>query len=248
MIVLKTPREIETMKAAGQIVYEVHQALARAIAPGVTTAELDHLAETMILKAGGSPSFKGYHGYPGSICASINEVVVHGIPGHRTLQEGDIIAIDLGVTYQGYVADSAYTHPVGVVSPQAQKLIDVTRTALEKAIEQCYSGNRLGDLGHAVQQHVEANGFSVVRDYVGHGIGAKMHEDPQIPNYGPPGTGPVLKPGMVLAVEPMVNVGTWEVKTLPDKWTVVTADGAYSAHFEHTVAITANGPQILTKP
>lgn len=248
MIVLKSPREIETMKAAGQIVYEVHQALARAIAPGVTTAELDHLAETMILKAGGTPSFKGYHGYPGSICASINEVVVHGIPSHRVLQEGDIIAIDLGVTYQGYVADSAYTHPVGVVSPQAQKLIDVTRVALEKAIEQCYSGNRLGDVGHAVQKHVETNGFSVVRDYVGHGIGAKMHEDPQIPNYGSPGTGPVLKPGMVLAVEPMVNVGTWEVKTLPDKWTVVTADGAYSAHFEHTVAITANGPHLLTKP
>lgn len=248
MIVLKTEREIETMRAAGQIVYEVHQALARVIAPGVTTAELDHLAESMIRKAGGVPSFKGYYGYPASICASINEVVVHGIPGSRVLQDGDIIAIDLGVTYQGYVADSAYTHPVGSISLPAQRLIDVTRIALEKAIKQCYSGNRLGDLGHAVQQYVEANGFSVVRDYVGHGIGAKMHEDPQIPNYGSPGTGPVLKPGMVLAIEPMVNIGTWEVKTLPDKWTVVTVDGTYSAHFEHTVAITTDGPRILTKP
>lgn len=248
MIILKSLREIETMKEAGRIVYEVHQALAKAIAPGITTAELDALAERMIVQAGGVPSFKGYHGFPASICASVNEEVVHGIPGNRRLEEGDVIAIDLGVTYKGYVGDSAYTHPVGKVSEKAQSLLDVTRTALAKAIEQCYPGKRLGDLGHAVQSYAESQGFGVVRDYVGHGIGAKMHEDPQIPNFGSPGTGPVLRPGMVLAIEPMINAGTWEVKTLADKWTVVTSDSSYSAHFEHTVAITEQGPLILTLP
>jgi methionyl aminopeptidase len=248
MIILKSPREIELMKEAGRIVYEVHQELAKAIAPGVTTAELDALAESLIRKAGGVPTFKGYHGYPASICASVNEEVVHGIPSKRRLKEGDVIAIDLGVTYKGYVGDSAYTHPVGKVDPEAQRLLDVTRISLEKAIEQCYPGKRLGDIGHAVQSYVESQGFSVVRDYVGHGIGTKMHEDPQVPNFGRPGTGVELKPGMVLAIEPMVNMGTWQVKTLGDGWTVVTLDGRYSAHFEHTVAITENGPVILTKP
>lgn len=248
MIILKSPREIELMKEAGMLVYEVHQALAKAVAPGVTTGELDALAESLIRKAGGIPTFKGYHGFPASICASVNEEVVHGIPGKRRLQEGDMIAIDLGVTYKGYVGDSAWTHPVGKVDPEATRLMDVTRTALEKAIEQCYPGKRLGDIGWAVQSYVEANGFGVVRDFVGHGIGASMHEDPQVPNFGTPGTGKELRPGMVIAIEPMVNAGTWEVKVLADKWTVVTADRRYSAHFEHTIAITEKGPLILTRP
>jgi methionyl aminopeptidase len=248
MIILKSPREIEIMREVGQMVYAVHQELAKAIAPGVTTAELDALAESLIRKLGGTPTFKGYHGFPASICASVNEEVVHGIPGKRKLQEGDIIAIDLGITYKGYVGDSAYTHPVGKVSPENMRLLDVTRTALEKAIEQCYPGKRLGDIGHAVQSYVEAHGFSVVRDFVGHGIGANMHEDPQVPNFGLPGTGKELKPGMVLAIEPMVNAGSWEVKVLADNWTVVTVDRSNSAHFEHTVAITEHGPLVLTRP
>lgn len=248
MIVLKSPREIEIMQEAGQIVYAVHQELAKAVVPGVTTGELDSLAERLIRKAGGIPTFKGYQGFPASICASVNEEVVHGIPGNRRLQEGDIIAIDLGVTYKGYVGDSAYTHPVGKVSPEVELLLEVTRVSLEKAIEQCYPGKRLGDLGHAVQSYAEAYGMGVVRDYVGHGIGARMHESPQIPNFGAPGTGALLRSGMVLAIEPMVNGGTWEVKTLSDNWTVVTLDRKYSAHFEHTVAITDQGPVILTKP
>ncbi|MEW8976851.1 MAG: type I methionyl aminopeptidase [Symbiobacterium sp.] len=248
MIIRKTTREIQQMKEAGLIVWQVHQELARVIEPGITTRELDALAERLIRQAGGIPTFKGYHGYPASICASVNEVVVHGIPGDRKLAEGDIIAIDLGVTYGGWVGDSAYTHPVGKVSPEAARLLEVTRIALEKAIARCYPGNRLGDVGHAVQSYVESQGFSVVRDFVGHGVGARMHEDPPVPNYGQPGTGVLLRPGMVLAIEPMVNVGTWEVRVLDDGWTAVTADGSYSAHFEHTVAITENGPEILTKP
>ncbi len=248
MIILKSPHEIKLMKEAGRIVYEVHQELAKAVAPGITTGELDALAESLIRKAGGIPTFKGYHGFPASICASVNDEVVHGIPGKRVLKEGDIIAIDLGVTYKGYVGDSAYTHPVGKVDPEAQRLLEVTRIGLEKAIEQCYPGKRLGDIGHAVQAYVEAQGFSVVRDFVGHGIGSNMHEDPQVPNFGVPGTGIELKPGMVLAIEPMVNAGTWQVKVLADEWTVVTLDGRYSAHFEHTVAITEDGPVILTRP
>lgn len=248
MIILKSPREIELMHEAGAIAYEVHQELAKAVQPGVTTGELDALAESMIRKAGGIPTFKGYSGFPASICASVNEEVVHGIPGKRKLQEGDVIAIDLGVTYKGFVGDTAYTHPVGKISAEAQKLLDVTRVSLEKAIEQCYPGKRLGDIGHAVQSYAEAHGLGVVRDFVGHGVGATMHEDPQVPNFGTPGTGKELRSGMVIAIEPMVNAGTWEVKVLKDKWTVVTADRRYSAHFEHTVAITDNGPVILTLP
>jgi len=248
MIIRKTPRQIQQMKEAGLIVWHVHQELAKVIAPGITTRELDALAERLIRQAGGVPTFKGYHGYPASICASVNEVVVHGIPGDKALVEGDVIAIDLGVTYGGWVGDSAFTHPVGRVSPEAERLLEVTRNALEKAIARCYPGNRLGDVGHAVQSYVESQGFSVVRDFVGHGVGARMHEDPQVPNYGLPGTGVTLRPGMVLAIEPMVNAGTEEVRVLPDGWTVVTADGRYSAHFEHTVAITEEGPVILTKP
>jgi len=248
MIILKSPREIELMKEAGRIVWEVHQALAQAVKPGITTAELDALAESLIRKAGGIPTFKGYGGFPASICASVNEEVVHGIPGRRKLREGDIISIDVGVTYKGYVGDSAFTHPVGQISPEAARLLEVTRTSLEKAIEQCYPGKRLGDIGHAVQSYVEAHGFSVVRDFVGHGVGTQMHEDPQVPNYGEPGTGVLLRPGMVIAVEPMVNAGTWEVRTLRNQWTVVTVDRKYSAHFEHTIAITEDGPVVLTRP
>lgn len=248
MITLKSPQQIAQMKEAGLIVYQVHQELARAVKPGVTTRELDELAESLIRKAGGVPTFKGYHGYPASICASVNAEVVHGIPSGRILQEGDVIAIDLGVTYKGWVGDSAYTHPVGKIAPETAQLLDCTRIALEKAIAQCYPGNRLGDVGHAVQAYVESQGFSVVRDFVGHGIGSSMHEDPQVPNFGVPGSRELLRPGMVLAIEPMVNAGTWEVKVLQDQWTVVTADGRNSVHFEHTVAITEEGPVILTKP
>lgn len=248
MIIKKSRTEIAHMKLAGQIVWEVHQALKAAVAPGVTTADLDDLAETLIRKAGGAPTFKGYHGYPGSICASVNDEVVHGIPGPRRLREGDVVSIDLGVTFGGWVGDSAFTHPVGQVSADVQKLLAVTETALEKAIAQCYAGKRLGALGHAVQSYVESEGLSVVRDFVGHGVGRQMHEEPQIPNYGPATVGPILEPGMVLAVEPMVNLGTWKVKVLADDWTVVTQDGKASAHFEHTVAVTEDGPLILTKP
>lgn len=248
MIILKSAREIELMKEAGRIVWDVHQALAKAVQPGITTGELDALAESLIRKAGGIPTFKGYGGFPASICASINEEVVHGIPGRRKLREGDVISIDVGVTYKGYVGDSAFTHPVGQVTPEAARLLAVTQASLEKAIEQCYPGKRLGDIGHAVQSYVEAHGFSVVRDFVGHGVGTKMHEDPQVPNYGEPGTGVLLRPGMVIAVEPMVNAGTWEVRTLRNQWTVVTVDRKYSAHFEHTIAITDDGPVVLTRP
>lgn len=248
MIIRKTPQQIKEMKEAGLIVWQVHQALAKAIAPGITTRELDALAENLIRQAGGIPTFKGYAGFPASICASVNDVVVHGIPGDRQLCEGDLIAIDLGVTYGGWVGDSAFTHPVGQVDPESARLLEVTRIALEKGIAQCYPGNRLGDVGYAVQSYAESAGFSVVRDFVGHGVGRQMHEDPQVPNFGPPGTRVKLQPGMVLAIEPMVNAGAWEVRVLPDQWTVVTADGRNSAHFEHTVAITEDGPVILTKP
>lgn len=247
MIILKSPREIAMMRDAGRIAGEVRELLRQSVRPGITTRELDQIAETFIRKAGGVPTFKGYNGFPGSICASINEEVVHGIPGDRVLAEGDVISIDVGVTYRGFVGDTAVTIPVGTVSDQAQQLLQVTDESLGKAIEQCRAGKHLSDLGHAVQTWVEAHGFSVVRDYVGHGVGQSMHEDPQIPNFGPPGMGPVLRAGMVLAIEPMVNTGTWEVKTLDDHWTVVTLDGGLSAHFEHTVAITDGDPAVLTR-
>lgn len=248
MIILKSPRELAIMQEAGRLAAQVHLELAKMIQPGVTTRDLDHLAEDLIRRAGASPTFKGYHGYPASICTSINEEVVHGIPSQRKLCEGDIIAIDLGVTYQGYIGDCAYTWPVGQVTPETEKLLTVTSQGLELAIAECYPGKHLGDVGHAVQKHVEAHGFGVVREYVGHGVGTNLHEDPQVPNFGQPGTGLQLRPGMVLAIEPMVNIGTPQVKLLSDQWTVVTADGSYSAHFEHTVAITDDGPQILTLP
>jgi methionyl aminopeptidase len=235
------------MREAGRLVGEVLTELTSMVAPGVTTADLDAAAEKRILAAGAIPAFKGYHGYPATICASVNEEVIHGIPsGRRILQEGDVISIDVGASLGGYFGDSAVTLAVGRVSEEAATLLRVTEESLYKAIEQVRPGGRISDIGHAVQQHVEAFGFSVVREFVGHGIGQKMHEEPQVPNYGEPGRGPRLAEGMVLAIEPMVNAGKPAVKVLADGWTAVTRDGNLSAHFEHTVAVTAGEPWILT--
>ncbi|HKS40103.1 MAG TPA: type I methionyl aminopeptidase, partial [Blastocatellia bacterium] len=246
MIIRKSKTEIEKMKAAGQIVGRVLKRLSAMVEPGITTHDLDYEAERMIRDAGAYPTFKGYNGYTASICASINDEVVHGIPGKRKLREGDIIGIDCGATYQGYVGDSAVTVPVGNVSEQVKRLMETTRQSLYKAIEKCRVGNRLGDVCNAVQAYVEPLGYSVVRNYCGHGIGRAMHEEPQVPNYGRAGTGPVLREGWVIAIEPMINLGRHDVKVLSDGWTVITMDGQPSAHFEHTVAITQEGPQILT--
>jgi methionyl aminopeptidase len=247
VIVCRSASELEKMRAAGRLVGEVLTELASKVAPGVTTADLDELAEARILAAGGTPAFKGYHGYPASICVSINDEVIHGIPsGRRLLQEGDIVSIDVGASLDGYFGDSAVTLPVGQVSEKAATLLRVTEEALFKAIERARPGGRVSDLGHAVQGHIEAYGFSVVREFVGHGIGQRMHEEPQIPNYGEPGRGPRLSEGMVLAIEPMVNAGKAAVKVLADGWTAVTRDSSLSAHFEHTVAVTAGEPWILT--
>ncbi|MDK2821188.1 MAG: methionyl aminopeptidase [Clostridia bacterium] len=234
------------MREAGRIVAETLALIEKHIAPGVTTGELDRLAEEYIRKQGAVPAFKGYHGFPASICASVNEEVVHGIPGLNKLAEGDIISIDVGVVKNGYVGDSAATFPVGSINAEKQHLIDVTKNSLYKGIEKAVIGNRLTDISNSIQSTVEGENLSVVRDYVGHGIGRAMHEDPQIPNFGPAGHGPRLRAGMVLAIEPMVNIGTFEVYTLDNKWTVVTKDHKPSAHFEHTVAVTENGPEILT--
>ncbi|MBU4485200.1 type I methionyl aminopeptidase [bacterium] len=248
MIVLKSSREIEIMRSANQIVAEVLKVIEGKLVPGINTLELDRIAEELIKKRGGKPAFKGYRGYEYTLCTSINEQVVHGIPGKNSiLSEGDIISVDCGVLYKGYHGDAARTFGIGKISAEAQKLVAVTSESLNKAIKQMYDGNRLHDISHAVQSHAEANGFSVVRDYVGHAIGKNLHEDPQVPNFGEPGTGMVLKPGLVLAIEPMVNAGTWEVETLDDAWTVVTKDRRLSAHFEDTVAITENGPDILSR-
>lgn len=246
MIVLKSQLEIEYMREAGRIVAEVHAMLKSHIKPGVTTAELDEIAEAFIRSEGAVPAFKGYGGFPASICASVNHQVVHGIPGKYTLKDGDIISIDVGTLKNGFHGDAAKTHAVGDVTDEAKRLIQVTRQSFYEGLKFCKEGYRLSDISHAVQLHVESNGFSVVRDFVGHGIGSKMHEDPQIPNYGPPGKGPRLQKGMVLAIEPMVNVGGHHVKVLADKWTVETVDGSLSAHYEHTIAITDNEPIILT--
>jgi methionyl aminopeptidase len=243
----RTGDELERMREAGRLVGEVLAELAAIVAPGVTTADLDALAEKRIARAGAVPAFKGYHGYPATICTSINEEVIHGIPsGRRLLNDGDIISIDVGASLNGYFGDSAVTLPVGQVSEEAATLLRVTEEALYKAIERVRPGNRISDIGHAVQKHVEAYGFSVVREFVGHGIGERMHEEPQVPNYGDPGRGPRLAVGMVLAIEPMVNAGKPAVKVLGDGWTAVTCDSSLSAHFEHTVAVTADGPWILT--
>ena len=235
------------MREAGRLVGEVLTELAALVTPGITTSELDTVAEKRIAAAGATPAFKGYHGYPATICASINEEVIHGIPsGRRVLNEGDIISIDVGAVLEGYFGDSAITLPVGQVSEDAARLLRATEESLYKAIEVVKPGARVSDIGHAVQRHVEASGFSVVREFVGHGIGQKMHEEPQVPNYGEPGRGPRLAEGMVLAIEPMVNAGKPAVKVLADGWTAVTKDGSLSAHFEHTVAVTNNGPDVLT--
>jgi len=246
LIVLKSHQEIALMRKAGIIVAETLDRLQKEIVPGATTAHLDLVARKCIKEFDARPAFLGYQGFPASICASINEEVVHGIPGIRRLREGDIISIDVGVQYKGYFGDSARTFAVGEVSPLARRLIEVTRGALYCSLEKARPGNRLYDISFAIQDHAESRGFFVVRNYVGHGIGSNMHEEPQVPNFGTPGRGSLLEPGMVLAVEPMVNVGTWEVETLSDEWTVVTKDRSLSAHFEHTVAIMEDGPEILT--
>lgn len=246
MIIGKSKRELEKMRAAGQLVGQVLLHLRTLVQPGVTTIEIDRAAEKMIRDAGALPTFKGYNKFPYSICASVNEQVVHGFPSNYRLQEGDIFSIDVGVTLEGFVGDTATTVPVGRVSEDRLKLIRVTQECLERAIEQCWPGKHLGDIGWAVQEHAEAHGYSIVRDYVGHGIGRRMHEDPQIPNYGKPGLGLKIKSGYVFAIEPMVNIGTHHTKVLKDGWTVVTMDGQPSAHVEHTIAITEEGPEVLT--
>ncbi|OUQ90118.1 type I methionyl aminopeptidase [Brevibacillus brevis] len=247
MIILKSKAELEVMREAGRIVALTHQELAKVIKPGVTTKQLDEIAETFIRSMGAIPSFKGYGGFPGSICASVNEELVHGIPGKRALQEGDIISIDIGAQFQGYHGDSAWTYPVGKISTENQNLLRVTEESLYKGLEKAVPGGRLSDISHAIQVHAEAAGFTLVREYVGHGIGQNLHEDPQVPNYGPPDRGPRLKPGMVLAIEPMVNAGERYVRTLEDNWTVVTVDRKTCAHFEHTIAITEDGYEIFTR-
>jgi len=247
VIVCRSAAELERMREAGRLVGEVLTELAVRVAPGVTTADLDALAEKLIRHAGAVPAFKGYHGYPATICTSVNDEVIHGIPsGRRVLNEGDVVSIDVGVSLDGYYGDSAVTLAVGQVSEDAAVLLRVTEESLCKVIDRARPGNRVSDLSHAVQQHVEAYGCSVVREFVGHGIGQQMHEEPQIPNYGEPGHGPRLTEGMVLAIEPMVNAGRPSVKVLADGWTAVTRDGSLSAHFEHTVAVTAGEPWILT--
>ena len=248
MIVRKTAAEVDTMRRAGVVVASTLELLRNEARPGVTTGELDRLAEEHIRSHGGVPTFKGYRGFPGSICASPNEMIVHGIPGPYELKDGDLLSVDVGVTLDGYVADSAITIAIGPVPDRARELIEVCQEALQAAIEQCRSGNRLGDISNAVQTVVEARGFGVVRALVGHGVGRSMHEDPQIPNYGPAGRGPKLAPGMVFAIEPMITAGGWSVRGGDDGWAVYTEDGSLSAHCEHTVAITDNGPRILTLP
>jgi len=248
LVILKSKREIELMAQAGKIVARTFEVLKNALQPGITTAELDRLAEEFILSQNALPAFKGYQGFPASICVSINEEVVHGIPSAQTvLKEGDIVSIDCGAIFEGYYGDAAKTFPVGEISLEKKELLKVTEEALKQGIEKAKAGNRLGDIGYAIQEYAEKRGYGVVRDYVGHGIGRQMHEDPQVPNFGAAGKGIRLVEGMVLAIEPMINLGTYRVKTLANNWTVVTLDGKPSAHFEHTVAITANGPLVLTR-
>jgi methionyl aminopeptidase len=246
MIIKKTPEEIERMAASGALLVRAMNLLAGKIRPGVTTAELDSAAEKFIRSQGAVPTFKGYRGFPGSICASPNSMIVHGIPGPYRLQKGDILSIDLGVTLDGWVADAARTFPVGPISPVAQKLLDVTEESLMLAVPQLGAGNHLGDIGHAIQTHVEAAGMSVVRQLVGHGVGRDMHEDPQIPNYGHAGAGITLEEGMVFAIEPMVTAGRHGIRVASDQWSIFSQDDSLAAHFEFTIAITADGPRVLT--
>lgn len=248
MIILKSDKEIEIMRLSGRITALTLRELEKYVEEGITTMELDGIAEKFIKDAGGIPAFKGYRNFPNSITVSLNEEVVHGIPSKRKLKNGDVVSMDFGVMYDGFYSDAAISVGVGSISEENQRLIDVARSALDAAIKKAIAGNRLTDISHCVQSHVESNGFSVVRDLVGHGIGRSLHEDPQIPNFGSPGRGPKLEAGMTLAIEPMINAGDYRIKVKEDKWTVVTEDGSFSAHFEHTVAITNNGPVILTSP
>jgi methionyl aminopeptidase len=247
MIELKSPREIGLMRRGGHILSEVMDRLRTSVKPGMSTLEIDTDVEEFIRARGAAPAFKGYRGFPATVCISINEEVVHGIPSaHRHVREGDIVGLDLGCIVEGYYADCAFTLAVGDVPPRVQELLDVTRESLEKGITECRPGRRLSDVSHAIQTHVERHGFAVVRAFVGHGIGRALHEEPQVPNFGDPGRGPQLRPGMVLAIEPMVTMGGWEVKILDDGWTAVTRDGSLAAHFEHTIAVTDSGPEVLT--
>ena len=245
-ITVKSPRELESMRQAGQVVAATIARLVEFIAPGITTRECDVVAEREIHRLGATPAFKGYRGFPATICISLNEEIVHGIPGDRIIRPGDLVSVDVGAIVEGFYADAAVTLGVGDVTPEAAALIQVTREALERGIQAIHPGARVGDISAAVEQFVEPQGYSVVREYVGHGIGQALHEDPQVPNYGPSGRGPLLRPGMVIAIEPMVNMGGWQTQALEDQWTVVTADGSLSAHFEHTIAITEKGPEVLT--
>jgi methionyl aminopeptidase len=247
MVILKSRQEIEKMRKSNAIVAAILEELRKKIRPGIKTIELDRLSEDLALKKGARPAFKGYRGYPYSLCTSVNSEVVHGMPSERELQEGDIISLDFGILNDGYYGDAAVTVPVGDITPAAKRLLKVTEEALYRGITEIKAGNRIGDISAAIQGHVEAAGYSVVRDLVGHGIGKSLHEDPQVPNYGSGGRGIELKPGMVFAIEPMVNEGAYRVEVLRDGWTVVTADGKLSAHFEHSVAITENGPVILSR-
>jgi methionyl aminopeptidase len=246
MIIRKSPQEIERMARAGEVVADVLALLGERARPGVTTEELDTLADEFIRSRGGTPTFKGYRGYPASICTSPNDMVVHGIPGLYALNEGDVLSVDVGVTLDGFVADSAYTFPIGEISPDAERLLEGCKAALAAGIEQCRPGNRLSDISHAIQVVTEEHGFSVVRSLVGHGVGRAMHEEPQIPNFGEPGRGPMLSPGMTFAIEPMINAGGPDVVIHDDEWSISTSDDSLSAHFEHTVAITEDAPRILT--
>jgi len=247
VIELKSAREIGLMRTAGHVLSDVIDHLRGLVKPGLSTLEIDEDVEGFIAARGAKPAFKGYRGFPATVCISINEEVVHGIPSaHRRIQEGDIVGLDLGCIVDGYYADCAFTLAIGDVPPKVQQLLDVTRESLDQAIQECRPGRRLSDVSHAVQVHVERHGFSVVRAFVGHGIGRALHEDPQVPNFGDPGRGPQLRPGMVLAIEPMVTMGSWEVKVLDDGWTAVTRDGSLAAHFEHTIAVTDTDPEVLT--
>ena len=248
MIVRKSRAELETMREGGRITAACLRMLGENVRPGVTTRELDRMAEEFIYDHGGKPEFKGYQGFPASICASPNAMIVHGIPGSYRLKEGDIISLDVGVRYEGFVTDSATTVPVGEIPQETERLLETTRRCLEAATEQTRAGNHLGDVGHAIQSLAESRGYGVVRDLVSHGVGRKMHEDPQIPNYGRPGTGPRLMPGMTFAIEPMITLGSYDIRISEwDGWSIYTADGSLSAHFEHTVAVTGDGPWVLTR-
>ena len=247
MITIKSPREIELLRIAGEITGSTHLYLIPYIKPGITTKELDKKAEEYIRKRGATPSFKGYEGFPGTVCASINEEVVHGIPSNRKLKEGDIITLDIGACYKGYHGDSAWTYAVGKISKEKQKLMEVTEKSLFKGLEMVKAGNRIGDIGYAVQKYVESFNFGVVRELVGHGVGTSVHEEPDVPNYGKPHTGPILKEGMVIAVEPMITLGSPSICILDDDWTIITQDEKPSAHFEHTVLVTKEGYEILTR-